>query len=191
MRNWNESRKRGQQVLYVTERCVFQLSGTYEAPTLELIELAPGLDLQRDVLALMDFAPLISPHLKPMDAALFAAEPMGLRERLLATPLAARLELDSARRLLFINFEGLAVDNMEDINAIESQVTALLEPLKERVAVVVNYDSFTIAPSLLDAYTHMVARLKRRFYSRVTRYGTGGFLKARLAIQTGERHNSA
>ena len=186
-----ESRKRGQQVLYVTERCVFQLSGTYEAPTLELIELAPGLDLQRDVLALMDFAPLISPHLKPMDAALFAAEPMGLRERLLATPLAARLELDSARRLLFINFEGLAVDNMEDINAIESQVTALLEPLKERVAVVVNYDSFTIAPSLLDAYTHMVARLKRRFYSRVTRYGTGGFLKARLAIQTGERHNSA
>ena len=54
-------------------------------------------------------------------------------------------------------------------------------PLKERVAVVVNYDRFIIAPSLLDAYTGMVKRLKTRFYTRVTRYGTGGFLKSRLA----------
>jgi len=180
-----ESRRRGQEVLYVTERCVFQLAGTPEAPALELIELAPGMDLQRDVLNQMAFAPLVSPQLKAMDSSLFAPEPMGLRERLLATPLAARLELDLARHQLFINFEGLAVDNMEDINAIESQVSALLEPLSSRVSVVVNYDSFTIAPSLLEAYTHMVQRLKRRFYSRVTRYGTGGFLKARLAAQTG------
>ena len=116
-----------------------------------------------------------------MDAALFADKPMGLRQRLLATPLAERLELDTAHRLLFINFEGLAVDNLDDIKAIEAQVTALLAPLKERVAVVVNYDSFTIAPALIDAYTLMVQQLKRRFYSRVTRYGTGGFLKARAA----------
>lgn len=176
-----ESRRRGQQVLYVTERCVFQLTGTASKPRLELIEMAPGVDLQRDVLDQMAFAPLISPHLKPMEAALFRAEPMGLRERLLATPLAKRLDLDLAHHLLFINFEGLAVDSMEDINAIETEVTALLEPLKERVAVVVNYDRFIIAPSLLDAYTGMVQRLKTRFYTRVTRYGTGGFLKSRLA----------
>jgi propionate CoA-transferase len=56
------------------------------------------------------------------------------------------------------------------------------------VAVVVNYDSFSLAPSLLDAYTHMVQRLKRRFYSRVTRYGTGGFLKARLEARTSQPH---
>lgn len=175
-----ESRRRGQRVLYVTERCVFQLAGSPEAPKLELIELAPGVDLQRDVLAQMDFCPLISPKLKVMEAALFADTPMGLRQRLLATPLAERLELDVARKLLFINFEGLVVDNLLDVHAIESQVTALLEPLKERVTVVVNYDSFTIAPALIDAYSSMVQQLKRRFYSRVTRYGTGGFLKARL-----------
>jgi len=175
-----ESLKRGQQVLYVTERCVFELAGTPDTPALELIELAPGVDLQRDVLALMDFCPLISPQLRAMESALFAPEPMGLRERLLVTPLAERLELDPRHQLLFINFEGLAVDRMEDVSAIESQVTALLEPLNARVAVVVNYDSFTIAPSLMDAYADMVQQLKRRFYSRVTRYGTGGFLKARL-----------
>ena len=181
-----ESRKRGQQVLYVTERCVFQLAGSPDAPTLELIELAPGIDLQRDVLALMDFVPLISPQLKAMEAALFAPTPMGLRKRLLTTPLAQRLELDVAHRLLFINFEGLAVDKMEDIQAIESHITALLEPLKTRVVVVVNYDSFTLAPALMDAYTLMVQQLKRRFYSRVTRYGTGGFLKARLEARGGD-----
>jgi propionate CoA-transferase len=176
-----ESRKRGQQVLYVTERCVFQLAGTIDQPALELTELAPGADLQSDVLDQMDFVPLMSAHLKPMETALFRAEPMGLRERMLATPLAKRLDLDLSHHLLFINFEGLAVDNMEDINAIETEVTALLAPLKERVAVVVNYDRFIIAPSLLDAYTGMVQRLKQRFYTRVTRYGTGGFLKSRLA----------
>jgi propionate CoA-transferase len=176
----SESRRRGQQVMYVTERCVFQLTGTAESPTIELIEIAPGLDLQRDVLAQMDFVPLISPQLQPMAADLFADEPMGLRDRLLATPLDQRLELNETRQLLFINFEGLAVDNMEDVHTIEARVTALLEPLNDRVAVVVNYDSFTIAPSLIDAYTQMVMQLKRRFYSRVTRYGTGGFLKARL-----------
>lgn len=180
-----ESHRRGQRVLYVTERCVFQLTGTPDAPTLTLIEIAPGVDLQRDVLALMDFSPCISPQLKPMDAALFAPELMGLRQRLLTTPLAQRLELDDAHHLLFINFEGLAVDTLDDVAAIEDHVTALLGPLKERVAVVVNYDSFTIAPSLFEAYSQMVQQLKRRFYSRVTRYGTGGFLKARLQALAG------
>ena len=52
------------------------------------------------------------------------------------------------------------------------------------MAVVVNYDSFTIAPSLIEPYTQMVQKLKHRFYSRVTRYGTGGFLKARLDART-------
>jgi len=175
-----EAIARKRQVVYVTERCVFRLAGSVEQPALELVEIAPGVDLQRDVLAQMDFVPLISPQLKLMDAALFQPEPMGLRERLLETPLTQRLDLNREHRTLFINFEGLSVDSAEDINAIETHVTHLLAPLGHRVAVVVNYDSFTILPPLLDAYTDMVQRLKRQFYSRVTRYGTGGFLKARL-----------
>jgi len=75
--------KRGQPALYVTERCVFRLT----KGGLELIEIAPGIDLQRDILGQMGFVPLISPNLVTMDARIFTDAPMGLRARV--TPQAA------------------------------------------------------------------------------------------------------
>ncbi len=180
-----EACRRQQRVLYVTERCVFRLIDAGGEGALELIEIAPGIDLQRDVLAQMDFLPAISPDLKLMDSALFAPAKLGLRDRLLTTPLAQRFELDREKRLLFINCEGLAIDSLSDIVQIEQMVESLLSPLvhspAQRVTVIVNYDSFTILPTLVDAYSAMVKRLTARYYSRVTRYGSGGFLKARLA----------
>ncbi|MGH7146203.1 MAG: acyl CoA:acetate/3-ketoacid CoA transferase [Planctomycetota bacterium] len=55
-----EARKRGQEVLFVTERCVFALEKTPPPPGqsgLKLIEVAPGIDRDQQILALMDFAP--------------------------------------------------------------------------------------------------------------------------------------
>lgn len=66
--------QRGQRVLYVTERAVFEL----RAGKLTLTEIAPGMDLKRDVLARMDFRPEIDADLKRMDSALFSRDPMGL-----------------------------------------------------------------------------------------------------------------
>ena len=43
-----------------------------------LTEIAPGIDLQTQVLDQMDFTPLIAPDLKKMDARIFRQEPMGL-----------------------------------------------------------------------------------------------------------------
>jgi propionate CoA-transferase len=94
--------------------------------------------------------------------------------------LASRFELDAEHRRLFINFEGLVVDRPSDIDDIEHTLLSLLEPLGARVTVVVNYDNFSISPRLFDGYSAMVRRVAERFYQRVTRYGTGGFLKARL-----------
>jgi propionate CoA-transferase len=176
-----EARRRGQRVLYVTERCVLRLG---DSGGLELIEIAPGIDLERDVLGQMDFMPAIGPDLALMDSALFGAALVGLRERLLAKPLSERYELDRENRMLFINFEGLNIDRRDAIAQIEQYVTQLLEPVvtdpEQRLAVVVNYDNFSILPGLVDEYSAMVTRLSDRFYSRVTRYGTHGFLKAKL-----------
>ncbi len=68
------ARERNQTTIFVTERAVFQTT----KDALELIEIAPGIDLERDVLAHMDFRPNISPDLKLMDERLFLQEPMGL-----------------------------------------------------------------------------------------------------------------
>lgn len=65
-----------QPVLYVTERAVFKLT----AEGMMLIEVAPGIDMEKDVLSLMDFKPIISPNLKIMDARIFRDEAMGLRD---------------------------------------------------------------------------------------------------------------
>ena len=56
-----------QPVYYVTERAVFKLS----KDGLELIEIAPGIDLEKDVLKNMEFKPIISPELKLMDKRIF------------------------------------------------------------------------------------------------------------------------
>jgi propionate CoA-transferase len=50
-----QAQKKGMSVLYVTERCVFRLC----AEGLELIEIAPGVDLQKDILDRMDFVPVM------------------------------------------------------------------------------------------------------------------------------------
>ena len=71
--------ERGQPVLYVTERCVFRLT----PQGLELIEIAPGVDLQRDILELMDFEPLMPEPPRLMDKRIFLPESMGIRENLL------------------------------------------------------------------------------------------------------------
>ena len=70
----------------MTERAVFHaVDGE-----LVLVEIAPGADLERDVLAHMDFRPRISPDLKRMDARLFQEAPMGLKEELRVKPSISR-----------------------------------------------------------------------------------------------------
>jgi len=68
----------GKPVRYVTERAVFGLGPR----GVVLLEIAPGCDLERDVLAAMEFRPTIGPDLKPMDPAIFRPGRLDLRDRL-------------------------------------------------------------------------------------------------------------
>jgi propionate CoA-transferase len=168
--------KRRQSALYVTERAVFRLC----ADGLELVEIAPGVDLERDVLAQMDFRPVMRAAPKLMDAAIFRVAPMGLRERMLAIPLARRLTYDAAQNMLFINFERLKVRTPQDVDEIAAAVEAVVAPLGKRVYAIVNYDNFDIAPEVLDRYTAVVQHLVEHHYWGVTRYTTSGFLRMKL-----------
>lgn len=67
----------GQRVLYITERAVLEL----REGRLTLTEVAPGIDLERDVLGQMDFRPEVAADLKPMEARIFREAPMGLAAR--------------------------------------------------------------------------------------------------------------
>lgn len=68
------ARETGQQVFYITERAVFKLL----PEGLTLIEIAPGIDLEKDILANMQFKPIIAKDLKLMDERIFREEKMGL-----------------------------------------------------------------------------------------------------------------
>ncbi|GIX11423.1 acyl CoA:acetate/3-ketoacid CoA transferase [Elioraea sp.] len=76
------ARERSQPVTIVTERAVFRLV----REGVELVEIAPEADLERDVIGVMAFRPLVSPALRRMDARLFAAARMGLAADLAAKP---------------------------------------------------------------------------------------------------------
>jgi propionate CoA-transferase len=75
-------RAKGQVALFVTERAVFRIG----ADGLELIEIAPGLDAERDVIAHMGFRPRVAGDLHVMDARIFEAGRMGLAADLHARP---------------------------------------------------------------------------------------------------------
>src|SRR6478752_7413628 len=114
--------KRDQPVFYVTERCVFELT----PDGLALIEVAPGIDIERDILARMDFKPITSRKPALMDERVFLPESMGLRDDLLRMPLEQRFTLHPQQNQFFVNFECHVVRNHRDIEQIRRIVESML-----------------------------------------------------------------
>jgi len=167
---------KNQPVLYVTERCVFSLT----KDGMELIEIAQGIHIQKDILPWMDFKPIINEPLRLMDERIFRFEPIGLKEDLLTIPLNERLIYDPEENLFFVNFEGYAIKARKDIRDAKEAVEKILAPLGKKVHTIVNYDNFTILPDVVDEYTEMVKYLVNKYYTGVTRYTTSTFLRMKL-----------
>jgi propionate CoA-transferase len=171
-----EAVRRGTSVLYVTERCVFRLC----AEGIELIEIAPGIDIERDILARMGFRPVLKAEPTLMDERIFAEAPMNLRATLLDVPFEERFSYDAEGNLFFVNFEGLSVRTHADVERIRGAVEQRVSAIGHRVYGVVNYDRFTLAPELTDEYISMVKGLMERHYLDVTRYTSSTFLRLKL-----------
>lgn len=176
--------KKNQPVLYITERCVFQL-GTQG---LELIEIAKYIDLEGDILAHMDFTPIIRNPLPYMDQHLFMEELMGLRPLMLELPLSARLSFNAHENIFFVNFENFEIRSHNMIEAVRQHVIDYLEPLGKKVFTIVNYDNFIILPQLTDSYANMIKELVDRFYFGVICYTTSAFLRVKLGDALEQRH---
>jgi len=128
------SRERSQPVIYVTERCVFQLT----PGGLELIEVTPGIDIEKDILAQMDFEPSINKPV-PMEPRIFLDEPMELLSDLLNLKLSERVSYDSDRNILFLNLEGWSVRKKSDIDDLTKVLIDACEKAGKRVNAVVNH----------------------------------------------------
>ncbi|HKT21031.1 MAG TPA: hypothetical protein VJR06_00200, partial [Nitrososphaerales archaeon] len=74
----SQALKFGKKVMYVTERAVFELTPR----GLKLKEVAPGADLDRDIISRMEFKPLVPGSVKAMEGALFSPQPMQLARTL-------------------------------------------------------------------------------------------------------------
>ena len=173
--NGERARANGQSVLYITERCVLRLGDD----GLELIEIAPGVDLERDVLAHMGFRPQIAPALREMDAAILTDAPLGLGERSPLT-LGERVDYRAQDDLRFINFEGLTLGTPEAAEELAAFIGGWLGDLGRRVNLVVNYDNFELGRQAAPRFFEMVREHERRFFLSSTRYSTDAFLRRKL-----------
>jgi len=170
----------GQPVLYVTERCVFEL----REGGLALTEIAPGIDMERDVLSQMAFRPIVE-DVALMDLRIFRPDLMGLRVDLLHLDLADRIALGPDGRTLYLNFEKLRVRTLDEVARIRSQVEKVCAPLGRRVDVIANYDGARIGEDVEADYAAMVADVTQRFYDRVTRYSGSAFMRMKLGKTLG------
>ena len=175
-----------QSVHYVTERCVFRL----QQGGLQLTEVAPGIDIEHDILAHMKFCPLIE-QVQCMDARLYRAGPMGLSAALLDLQLTERLSYDGARNILFVNFQGYSIHDMEDVDSVRRVFAALYEKAGRKVALVANYDGLLIEESVSDSYFAMVEELHARYYSTAARYTTSAFMRMKLGSSLSSRQGAA
>jgi len=171
-----------QDVLYVTERCVFRLG----ASGLTLVELAPGIDLDRDVLTRLPFKPAIG-DLHEMDPAIFRPATMGLRERMLDTRIEDRLSYDAASNTVYMNYAGMRIRNPDDIRIIVEAVDRLLGPLGKRVYSIVNYERFSCDDEVFEQYVDAVKYVEQTYYLGVKRYTSGAFLRHKLGTEFAKR----
>jgi len=172
----------GRAVLFVTERCVFRLGPR----GIVLTELAPGVELERDVLAHLPFAPPIEgPRL--MDPALFGPAPLKLRERLLDVRIDDRLTYDEATNTVYMNYAGMRVRSSADVERIVASVDRLLGPLAHRVNAIVNYDGFRVDDDAMPAYMDAVKYVSERYYVNVTRYAHSGLMRHLLGTELARR----
>ena len=179
----DEAVRRGQTVYYVTERAVFRRTARHE--TIELVEIAPGIDLKKDVLDQLEFEPFVSPDLKKMDPRIFRESKMESRTDLFGT-LEERCVYHEDDHTLFAELFGITIDSDEDLRWFVDSWRSIIQPLYEkkgRIDIVVNYDGFDIRKGMEEKWAKEISFFQQNYYKTVQRYAGKAFKRARLGSQ--------
>lgn len=167
--------EQGRTVLYVTERCVFRLT----PEGLELAEVAPGLDIQNDIIDQMAFEPIVkSPKL--MNATIFQPNLMKLKDQLLNLKMEDRLTYDADSNTVFINLSGVELNTQTQFEQHVAAMNRFFEQLGKKVNIVSNYDGRTIAPKLQGKHLDFITELENKYYLTAARYTTSAFLRQKM-----------
>ncbi|MEX2653507.1 MAG: CoA-transferase [Acidimicrobiia bacterium] len=178
------ARQRGQEIFYVTERCVFRLGPN----GLILVEVAPGVDIESQILLLLPFEPEVDgPTL--MSPEIFTVGTMGLRAMLLDLRLEDRLTYVVDSNTVFMDFSGMHVRTPDDVERIVRAVDSLLGPVGRRVKSIVNYDRFQLDEAAVEAYGDAVRYVERTYYEPggVRRHTTNVFMRLKLGKELEKR----
>ncbi len=153
---------------------------------MELTEVAPGIDIENDILAHMDFKPIVN---KPtlMDKRIFIDEPMNLADDLFNVKLAERITYDPSRNNLFINLEGWNVRKRSDVDDLKRVIVKACKDAGRRVHAIVNLDGCRVAEDLTDYYAAMVQDLLANQYESRSRYTTSAFMRLKMQDALSER----
>ena len=176
--------QRGQRVLYITERAVFEL--TYAG--LELVEIAPGIDIDKDILQQMEFKPIVHrDRVKLMDSRIFQRGRMGLVDDLFSVKKAVqeRVEYNPDAHTVYLDLSGMVVHDVESLEEVfaglEEKYKELSDNCSNPFHTVVNYDGFSLLDSLSELWAQHVDRLTARYYKSSCRYAGRAFMRHKLA----------
>ena len=118
---------------------------------------------------------------------IFRPEVMGLEQALLGLSLAERISYDAERNTIFLNFEGFQVRTLADVDLVRREMERQCRAIGRKVALVVNYDGFTLDPAVSDAYFSMITYMESRYYASASRYTTSAFMRLKLGAGLSER----
>jgi propionate CoA-transferase len=168
-----------QRVKYITERCVFTLGKNAQtgAPEVVLSEIAPGIDIEKHILPMMEFEPII-PAGGPMimDECIFLPKPMNLREKSFVPRIGDRLTYYESTNTLYVNLSHIRVSSDEILEAIFAALHSKCKTIGKKVDMIINYNGFDIEPDFSEEYGRRAELFNkecvlsnRRFSSRAFR----------------------
>ena len=180
--NGDYARQKGQRVLYITERAVFSM----ESDGLTVVEIAPGVDLQTQVLDRLPFPVQISPDLRTMDPAYFKTGKVGLTQ-LGKRPVAERVRYRAQDNTFYLNLEGLEFYTADQVHEFELQLRPYLS-FPGPVDAVINYDRFRLAPAAAAAWFELVERNTQTYFKSSTRHSSSLLFCREMGEQFDQHH---